>query len=52
MEASKKWVLVTGAASGIGKAITEHLSKNGWGVYATDIDEKDGPRKRQGRQDD
>jgi NAD(P)-dependent dehydrogenase (short-subunit alcohol dehydrogenase family) len=31
---------VTGAASGIGKAITGNLYKNGWGVYATDIDEK------------
>ncbi|MBP7736117.1 MAG: SDR family oxidoreductase [Spirochaetes bacterium] len=40
MTTARKWVLVTGAASGIGKAITEHLSGNGWGVYATDVDEK------------
>jgi len=40
MEKQKKWVLVTGAASGIRKAITEMLSLNGWGVYAADIDEK------------
>lgn len=35
----KKWILVTGAASGIGKAITEYLSGSGWGVYAADMDE-------------
>ncbi|PKL38212.1 MAG: hypothetical protein CVV44_13685 [Spirochaetae bacterium HGW-Spirochaetae-1] len=40
MTIAKKWVIVTGAASGIGKAITEILSLNGWGVYAADIDEK------------
>ena len=40
METSKKWVLVTGAASGIGKAITECISEKGWCVYATDVDEK------------
>jgi NAD(P)-dependent dehydrogenase (short-subunit alcohol dehydrogenase family) len=40
MAKQEKWVLVTGAASGIGKAITENFSGNGWGVYATDIDEK------------
>lgn len=33
----KKWVLVTGAASGIGKAAAELLAENGFGVYAADI---------------
>lgn len=41
METLKKWVLVTGAASGIGKAITEYISEKGWCVYATDVDEKE-----------
>ncbi|MBI5843633.1 MAG: SDR family oxidoreductase [Deltaproteobacteria bacterium] len=33
----KKWVLVTGAASGIGKAAAELLAQNRFGVYAADI---------------
>lgn len=40
MEKIDKWAFVTGAASGIGKAITEHLIEMGWGVYAADIDHK------------
>jgi len=28
-------VLITGAGRGIGRSMTEHLSKNGWEVYAT-----------------
>jgi NAD(P)-dependent dehydrogenase (short-subunit alcohol dehydrogenase family) len=33
----QKWVLVTGAASGIGRAITLLLAQRGFGVYATDL---------------
>lgn len=33
----RQWVLVTGAASGIGKATTILLSKKGFGVYAGDV---------------
>ncbi|QSG14285.1 Short-chain alcohol dehydrogenase [Halapricum desulfuricans] len=35
---SMKTALVTGAASGIGRATAERLVNNGWQVYATDID--------------
>lgn len=31
-----KYMLVTGAASGIGKAITETMARRGWKVFATD----------------
>jgi NAD(P)-dependent dehydrogenase (short-subunit alcohol dehydrogenase family) len=34
MSEEKKWVLVTGARSGIGKACTEYLSTHGFNVYA------------------
>ena len=33
----KQWVLVTGAASGIGRAATLLLAERGFGVYATDM---------------
>ena len=34
---AKQWVLVTGAASGIGRAATLLLAERGFGVYATDM---------------
>ena len=37
----KQTILVTGAANGIGLAITEFLSKNGFTVIATDFNETD-----------
>jgi NAD(P)-dependent dehydrogenase (short-subunit alcohol dehydrogenase family) len=35
-----KWVVVTGAASGIGRALTLRLAQLGWNVLACDINEK------------
>jgi len=35
-----KHVVITGAASGIGKALTEQFSRNGVHVYALDLDKK------------
>lgn len=34
---AKQWVLVTGAASGIGRAVALLLAQRGFGVFATDI---------------
>ena len=34
MSLSNKWVLVTGASSGIGRKTTEYLAQNGFSVYA------------------
>jgi NAD(P)-dependent dehydrogenase (short-subunit alcohol dehydrogenase family) len=38
MTETKRTVLVTGAASGIGRATCERLSRNGWNVLAVDRD--------------
>ncbi|MCB2074136.1 MAG: SDR family oxidoreductase [Novosphingobium sp.] len=38
MAAERKTALVTGAASGIGRATAERLSRNGWNVLAVDRD--------------
>ena len=29
-----KWILITGASTGIGRAATEHLSSVGFSIYA------------------
>ena len=41
MNSNGKWVLVTGASSGIGKATTEYLASNGFKVYAGARKQKD-----------
>ncbi len=38
---SKKWILVTGASSGIGQKTAEYLSQNGFNVYAGARKQKD-----------
>lgn len=38
---AKQWVLVTGAASGIGRAAAMLLAERGFGVYATDMSQKE-----------
>lgn len=35
-----KYILVTGAASGIGKMIVETMARRGWMVFATDVNEE------------
>lgn len=37
-----KTVVVTGGAAGIGKTLTEHLARQGWGVCVADIDQAAG----------
>lgn len=37
----EKWILVTGASSGIGLSITEYLAKNGYKVYANARNDED-----------
>ena len=34
MGSEQKWVLVTGASTGIGRAVTEYLASHGFFVYA------------------
>ncbi len=38
---AKQWVLVTGAASGIGRSAALLLARKGFGVYATDMSESE-----------
>jgi short-subunit dehydrogenase len=41
MTHSKKWILITGTSTGIGRACTEYLASNGYYIYAGARKEKD-----------